>query len=681
MNYTCKLKLLVLSILCFITPKLNAQNDSDFGWVKIMGGDSWEESMAVTTDTSGNVITAGFLGYFAGGNVVFDLGYTTINLTSNGNADIFIHKLTSNGNLAWIKQIGGPSGEHAQAVTTDVNGNIYVTGIFSDILDFDPGPGIHNLTADGSDSFILKLDSDGNFVWVKQLEGVYYQNGLSITIDSNGNVLTSGVFENTTDFDPGPGIYNLTSVVFDGYVLKLDSNGNFIWARQMGGTGNDYATSVICDTAGNVYATGHENDNSSMFIRKFDENGNLLWVDTITATISVFSNSITVDTDGNIYTTGQFYGTADFDPGIGVTNLFSNNTDIFILKLSTNGNLIWVKQIGEQSGAPQGNQAGKSITIDAKRNLYLTGWFQSAVDFDPDAGIAGLNSTSNGDLYILRLTDYGDFVSAKHIPSSWGCHGQSIAVSQDEEVYVAGGFRETTDFDPGTGTVNHTSGNISTGPDGFTVKLSYYGTASATDTTTCEPYTWTDGITYTTSGVYRQNLITAAGYDSLLVLHLTVNTVDAGINQINASTLSATPNGSFQWLNCSNNYSLMPGETGQDFTATVNGAYAVVVAANGCADTSQCIVIDEIGLSLSELHTDGIRISPNPTNGLVTLYSEHSLSDYRMVLYTPNGEFIRKFIFNNANSGDLTIEGPAGIYLLKVESGTTSHTYRICKLK
>lgn len=683
MDYTGRIKLLALLILCSVSSILNAQNDSFFGWVNTLGGpDGFEEGNCITTDINGNVLTSGFFGAFNGGTVEFDLGDTTINLTSIGNADMYIHKLDSSGNLIWIRQFGGISGEQALSVTTDISGNVYVTGIFGDTVDFDPGPATANLVAEVGDAFILKLDSSGNFIWAKQIEGVYLQKGLSITTDNNGNVLTSGIFENTTDFDPGTGVNNLTSVVLDGFVLKLDSNGNFIWARQIGGTGNDYATSLITDTVGNVYVTGHENDYSNMFIRKFDEDGNLMWTDNIAATISGFSNSITIDPNGDLYTTGQFYGTADFDPGTGVTNLLSNNTDIFILKLTSDGEFIWVKQIGEQPGTPQGNQAGKSITADTGGNLYLTGWFQGAVDFDPDAGTGNLTSTNNGDVYILKLTRYGDFVSVKHIVSSWGCSGIYIATDENDNVYTTGVYRETTDFDPGPGTVNHTSFNIATGSDAFSLKLSYCGTVSAMDTTTCEPYTWTNGITYTSSGVYRRNLTNSAGCDSLLILHLTVNTVDASVNQLNEATLSANAaDAVFQWLDCSNDYAEISGETGTNFTAEINGSYAVFVNGNnGCKDTSQCIVIDELGLSDTK-PVDEIRIIPNPTNGVVTLYSEHSLNDYRIYLYTPDGELIKKYTFNGVNSSDLMIEGSAGIYLLKVESGTVSQTYRICKLK
>jgi hypothetical protein len=677
-DYMGKIKFLTLLLFCLITQMLTAQNDAVFGWVKPLGGSSGDdEGSSITTDINGNVLSTGFFAALDGGSAELDLGDTTIHLISSGSCDIFIHKLDPDGNLIWIRQFGAAAADQGLSVTTDVSGNVYVTGCFGATVDFDPGPPSANLTAEGADAFILKLDSAGNFIWVKQLEGDGLQKGLSIRIDSIGNILTSGVFASTTDFDPGPALTTLTAISIDAFVLKLDSFGNFMWIRQIGGVGDETARSITSDTDGNVYATGSKNDLSDMFIQKFDANGDLLWAHDIATTSSGYSNSITMDPNGDVYITGIFYGNADFDPGTETTILSSNSSDIFILKLDSGGHFIWVKQIGSQGG-----EAGTSMTTDADGNLYITGWFQNTVDFDPDAGIANLTCTSNGEMFILKLTSHGDFVSVKHIVSSFSCTALSIATDQHNNIYTTGFYRETTDFDPGVGTANHTSFSIHTGGDAFSLKINYCGTVSIMDTTACGSYTWTNGTTYTSSGTYRQTLINGAGCDSLLILYLTIkNTVDAAVTLTNFATLSANTNmGTFQWFDCSNGYSAIPGETGSNFTATYNGSYAVSVTANGCGDTSQCLVIDEI-LELSSSETaNGIQIAPNPTDGIVTLYSDHALNDCKIYLYTPSSELIKVYILNEITSSDLIIEGSAGIYFLKIDSNAVSHTYRVCKL-
>ena len=129
--------------------------------------------------------------------------------------------------------------DEGTAVALDSLDNVYITGFFSRMADFDPGPGTHNLMSNGyQDIFVSKLDSSGNFMWATQFGGDYSRGfGFDIAVDGLGNVYTVGGFRGTVDFDPGSGTYNLTSVGdSDIFVSKLDSEGDFIWASQMGGS-------------------------------------------------------------------------------------------------------------------------------------------------------------------------------------------------------------------------------------------------------------------------------------------------------------------------------------------------------------------------------------------------------------------------------------------------------------
>ncbi|MFC2111335.1 SBBP repeat-containing protein [Bacteroidota bacterium] len=131
-----------------------------------------------------------------------------------------------NPSFEWAKQMGGTGNDAGESITTDNNGNIYTTGSFYGTVDFDPGSGTTNLTSAGSgDIFIQKLDASGNLLWIKQMGGITFDIGYSITTDNSGNIYSTGNFEGTADFDPGSGIANLTSVGnYDIFIQKLGTS-------------------------------------------------------------------------------------------------------------------------------------------------------------------------------------------------------------------------------------------------------------------------------------------------------------------------------------------------------------------------------------------------------------------------------------------------------------------------
>ena len=293
----------------------------NYVWAKSMGGMDWDIGKSIALDSSGNIYITGVLGnafvvkldndgnlvwaggalggnsivldasgniYVMGnfeGTVDFDPGPGTANLTSAGFTDIFIYKLDNDGNFIWAKRMGGGFFDSGYNMTADSNGNIYTTGFFSSIADFDPGAGTANLSSSGgTDIFVSKLDSDGNFVWAKKMGGPGDDNGSGIALDSIGKVYITGKFYEWGDFDPGDGWYGLTSAgSSDGFISKLDNDGNFIWAKGIGGTGYDSG------------------------------------------------NDIRLDLNSNILSTGSFSGTVDFDPGVGEVNLTGSGA--YVLKL------------------------------------------------------------------------------------------------------------------------------------------------------------------------------------------------------------------------------------------------------------------------------------------------------------------------------------------------------------
>jgi len=201
-NFVFIKKLLLSIILLLICINANAQMQN-MVWAREGIGTGTDQGNAITVDVAGNVYTTG---YFES-TVDFDPGAGVTNVTSNGNQDIFIMKSDASGNLIWVKSIGGTTDDEGKCIAVDISGNLYVAGEFHNTVDFDPGAGTSSLVQTTSyylASFILKLNSAGNFVYVKQFGGT--TGGVEINkilLDASANIVASGALVGTQDFDPG----------------------------------------------------------------------------------------------------------------------------------------------------------------------------------------------------------------------------------------------------------------------------------------------------------------------------------------------------------------------------------------------------------------------------------------------------------------------------------------------
>lgn len=551
----------------------------DFKWVRTFGSSGLDLGRELTLDAAGNIYATG---QFTG-TIDFDPGPGIYNLSSLDSTDIFILKLDADGNFVWAKQLGGSGEQAAFAIALDNAGNVYYSGIFENVVDFDPGAGVHNLTASTAApaGFICKLTGAGNFLWAVKFNESRF---IGLSIDAANNVIGTGSFSGIKDFDPGPGVYNLTATAYapplqnqsDILVLKLDAAGNFVWAKQMGGYSQDFAVSVALDPAGNVYTTGQFNIEADLdpgtgvynvnafqgtnFISKLDAAGNFVWGKTFGGSTFNGVYKIKIDASGNIYTAGVIYSLGDFDPGPGTYLLDGRFTasggHIFISKLNPAGNFIWAKKFG----GPQPDFC-TGLALDASGNVYTTGGFTSPADFDPNAGVYQLTSIGIRDIFISKLDSAGNFVWAKALKSTGNNNnsGYSIFVDASENVYTIGVFQGTTDFDPETGVHNVSS---SGGFDIFIHKMSQcLSVTTATITTiACNTYT-INNQTYTSSGIYTQTLTNVSGCDSIITLNLTIG----GTTKTDTVTACGTYIWQGQTYSTSGNYIVtLPGADGCD---------------------------------------------------------------------------------------------------------------------
>jgi gliding motility-associated-like protein len=435
----------------------------NFQWAKSWGASQDDYGITIFQDVNGNIYISGNFHQ----SIDLDPGSGSDNRAAQSYQDMFICKLDASGNFVWGVTIPGTPIESGNFLATDGLGNVYMSGNFEGMVDFDPGYGTATLTADGVDVFIVKLDASGNFQWVKQINSPLFDYVYDIAVDNAGNVFTTGSFQNTIDFDPGAGTHLVTSKGSrDAYILKLDANGNFQWVVQIGSTGLDDAINLEVDNLGNVYSSGY------------------------------------------------FSGTADFDPGAGVINLTSDGSYYsFIMKLDASGNLVWAIKLG-------GNLSTISdLEINNSGDVFITGTFAGTIDFDPAKATDDLSAV-NEDMYVAKFSTDGVFEWSGKVTGPGLNYGHGLAVDEYDNVFITGVFSGTADFDPGAGVHELTSPGLS---DSYILKIGVcaFTTASSIIETTCKSFTLNDKI-YTTSGTYIQTMLNAAGCDSTITLNLTV---------------------------------------------------------------------------------------------------------------------------------------------------------------
>lgn len=679
------------TILLFLVSSLNfvfAQTPA-FEWAANKGGTGDDMGRSIAVDNAGNVYTTGSFS----GTADFDPSPTeTLNLTSAGADDIFVSKLSASGDILWAKRMGGANIDIGRAIGVDNSGNVYTTGNFSGTADFDPGAAVVNLTSTGiNDIFISKLDTDGNFLWVKKIGGSSIDIGRAIHLDALGNIYLTGSFDGTVDFDPGPGVFNLVSAGGnDIFVLKLDATGAFVWAKQMGGSSADIGWGITVDKIGDVYTVGYFQGTADfdpsltetfnltsaglvdVFVSKLSASGDFQWAVKMGGTGSDIGYSISIDTLKNSYITGSFSGTADFDPSLTETfNLTSaGGTDIFILKLDAEGAFSWAKQVGGT-----GNDIGYSLDRDRLGNIYTTGLFRSTVDFDPGASTTNLVSNGGEDAFVLKLDSLGNFVWVGQTGGVNDDVGNSIRVNTPGNIYTTGSFSATADFDPsGENVVTLSSAG---GSDIFVRKLGQcLSTYSSLTVTSCNSYLSPSGKVFTTTQILSDTVANAAGCDSIITIDLTIHTIDLSVTQTDI-TLTANKSGaSYLWMDCDSQTSI-PSETGQSFTPSANGNYAVIITENTCQDTSVCYLITTIGVRENTL-AQSINVYPNPTAGRFTIEWDSFRQGVSVVLTDMQGKVVQRAT-NISGQKQLVFEVnlPPGMYILSMICDHQQHTTKL----
>jgi hypothetical protein len=638
-------------------------NNGNYIWAKGLTSYSYNvsEGNAITVDNSGNVYISGF--FYE--TVDFDPGAGTASITAaitgtTPYSDVFFAKYDSNGNYVWAKSFGDTREDASNAIKVDGSGNVYITGYFNGVVDFDPGSGTSTMTAAVTggnidpDAFFAKYDGNGNYVWAKSITSTNADDaGNSITVDASGNVYVGGDFAGTADFDPSASNSFITGVAGSAnlFIAKYNSSGTYVWAKST-------------DTQ------------------------------TYTSAAETRCNSLALDASNNIYITGNLHGYAvDFDPGSGTNNLSSayyvgsfgqiltSGSDIFFAKYDNNGNHVWAKALnrGNNGNYVFLNSKSKSIAVSTLGQVHITGYYEtsssSTLDFDPGPGTVTMTALGGGDIFFAKYNSCpGPTITAS---SGAICPGQtySMSISGASTYSVNGTAVSAYTFNPlsttvysvtGTNSLACTSANAITA----TITVQTSPSVSASSGSICSGKVYTISVagatTYSINGVGSTNFtvnpttntnysITGTGTNSCVSSNTAIATVTvytlpvisaSGSSICAGSTASITVNGA-------NTYSVN-GNSASNFTfsPTVTTNYNITgTDANGCVSGTAAVA------------TITVHAIPvvNAVSGGVCTGSIFTLNVSGASSYSINGNAASSFTFNPSSNTQYSVTGTSAV--------------------
>jgi hypothetical protein len=660
-----------------------------FDWARTYGGPSDEAMIAIEADPYGNVV---ILGSFPSTIDVNSSAADTLLFATTTGQGLYVSKLDASGQLVWSEQIGGMDDRLTGSVLgVDSLGNIYIGGEFHDTVDFDPGPNVNAMISDGAsippgppwgpppqyltDIFLLKLNSNGQFVWARQLDGTSDQNHLTaMTIGNVDDVLILGTCTDTIYFDGPQGQAAIAQPWYsECFVASYSDNGDFQWGKVIGGYVSQspyshvvYPTSVVTDADQNVYMTGQWNgtvdfdpdpdtnylsaiQSTDAFLLSLDPMGNFRWVKALGGLGSQSANSLVISqSDQSIFVFGSFTTVIDLDPGpdtLAVTATQSNYTDAFILSLNMNGVYQWAKTI---TGTR--NKYVYKGDMDSYGNLFLMGMFNGEMDLDPGPEESLFQSPSSSwySVFLSKFSSSGTFIWGADMDyTSIALASSSIDVNSFGDIFVGCSYRYPTQIVLDDDTVSF--GSISNGYyDNMVMKLSScLIQLPDQQVQACDPYTSPSGDhIWTGSGTYIDVLHRGYGCDTVVNVELEYLGLEPSIYlDLNDLTLVSTETGAvYTWLNCSTDTVVLT-TTDSAFELTGNGSYAVVVEQNGCADTSACLSVT--GLALNEFLLSGLNIYPNPTTSTLRIQlPDGNLRATQTRLYDMTGRLVLQQPYN-----------------------------------
>ena len=441
---------LVLSLA--LASGLAAQNACN--WAVECGGMGCNEPTGIDTDIWGNIYVTGFFADTA------TFGPYTLTATTSvaggANRDVFVAKLSPEGQFLWVARSFGTFNNVPEALVTDELGNTYITGFYQGSITFGDfflpkyAPGNYN----DADMFVAKLDTNGNWLWAEAVGSTCFERPAEICLDSDDNLYVCGHFSNQTNF----GDISISGETSQGYfIAKANSDGEWQWVRSGGGMGEDYAASIAVDASGNVFAAGVYEfetqigswifpgcaNNNDVWFAKLDTDGNWLWAKAYSSPGYEYCGDVKTDVEGNCY----MRCTVDDSLTVAGTTYIPVGRSLYLyIKHDPDGNVLSVSPCG--SSHPTYYMMMPADATSDGENLYALGIFTGPsywgdISLTTPLGDTGMNI---GNKYVALLSGDGTWTDVYQYHVKDPITSGSICLDGNGGLLVVTSFSEYADF-------------------------------------------------------------------------------------------------------------------------------------------------------------------------------------------------------------------------------------------
>ncbi len=360
-----------------------------------------------------------------GGNITFTGSGGPVVLSSSGNTDIFMASWNETGTLLQAKRAGGTGADRGRAILKGADGSLYISASFSGTADVNLDAAVTtNLVSTGADGFLSKYAANGSLVYAFELSPA---NKLALV--TNDTLIVSGLFRGTRDFDPAAAAANLSSALTtesDIYTASYTSTGLYNWAFRITSTGPKSIRGLLPMQANRFIVSGD------------------------------YQSSLNTNPAG----------TTTFPSQDNKSNGF------FSIYQNSNASHVFTGITGVNRTAID---MTRSVATGANGDVYATGYFAKTIDADPTAAVQTLASAGGTDIFVSKYNRSGQLMFAFRFGSTLSDQGKCIAVDNSNNVFVAGTFSGTVNFDPSVSPDPAASFTAVAGQDIFVSKYSLAG--------------------------------------------------------------------------------------------------------------------------------------------------------------------------------------------------------------